>query len=170
MGKTKMAEKGSNSVPISGLSDKRSMAATFTITLNGKFLLMQLIYGGKTNQSLPKFEFPVGFSLSANPKHYSNTTESIKLIKEIIIPYIEKERISLKPPKTQHALLIMDVFRRQMIEDVLTVLKDNNIFLVRVPANIAHIFQPLDLTINGTFKTFMRKKFPSGTVDRSYTL
>ena len=51
---------------------------------------MQLLYGGKTNQSLPKFEFPVAFSLSGNPKHYSHTAESIKLIKEIIIPYIEK--------------------------------------------------------------------------------
>ena len=48
MGKTAMAEKGSDSVPISGLSDKRSMTATFTITLNGKFLPIQLIYEGKT--------------------------------------------------------------------------------------------------------------------------
>ena len=120
---------------------------------------MQLIYGEKTNQSLPKFKFPVGFSLSANPKHYSNTAESIKLIKEIIIPYIEKERITLKLPTTQPAFLLMHVFREQMTEDVLTVLKDNNILLVRVPANMTHIYQPLDLTVNGTFKTFMRKKF-----------
>ena len=120
---------------------------------------MQLIYGGKTNQSFPKFEFPVGFSLSANPKHYSNIAESIKLIKEIIIPYNEKERISLKLPKTQPALLIIDVFRGQMTEDVLTVLKDNNILPVRASANMTPIFQPLDLTVNGTFKTFMRKKF-----------
>ena len=103
MGKTVMTEKGLNCVPISSLSDKKQMTETFTITVNGKFLPMQLIYGGKTNQSLPKFEFPVGFSLSANPKHCSNTAESIKLIKEIIIPYIEKERISLKLPKTQPA-------------------------------------------------------------------
>ena len=130
LGKTTMAEKGSNSVPISGLSDKRSMTTTFTLILNGKFLLMQLIYGGKTNQNLAKFEFHVGFSLSANPKHYSNTAESIKLIKEIIIPYIEKERFSLKFPKTQPALLIMDVSRGQMTEDVLIVPKDNNILLV----------------------------------------
>ena len=49
--------------------------------------------------------------MSANPKHYSNTAESTKLIKEIVITYIEKERILLKLPKTQPALLIMDVFR-----------------------------------------------------------
>ena len=118
------------SVLISGLSDKRGMTGTFTTTLNGKFLPMQQICGGKTNQSLPKFQFPVGFALSANPKHYSNTAESIKLIKEIIIPYTENERISLKLLKTQPAFLTMDVFRRQMTQDVLTVLKDNNILLV----------------------------------------
>ena len=118
------------SVLISGLSDKRGMTGTFTTTLKGKFLPMQQICGGKTNQSLPKFQFPVGFALSANPKHYSNTAESIKLIKEIIIPYTENERISLKLPKTQPAFLTMDVFRRQMTQDVLTVLKDNNILLV----------------------------------------
>ena len=108
VGKTTIAEKVSNSILISSLSDKSN--ATFTITLNGKFLEMQLIYGGKTNQSLLKFVFLIGFSLSDNPKHYSNTANSIKLIKETIIPYIEKERILLKLPKTQPALLIMDVF------------------------------------------------------------
>ena len=82
MGKTTMAEKGSNSVPISGMSGKRSMTATFTITLHGKVLAIQLIYGGKTDQSLPKFEFHTGFPLSANPKHCSNTAEPIKLIKK----------------------------------------------------------------------------------------
>ena len=81
IGKTTMPEKGSTSVPIFGLSDKRSMTVTFTINLNGTFLPMQLVYGGKINQNLPKFGFRAGFSLSANPKHYSNTADSIKLIK-----------------------------------------------------------------------------------------
>ena len=62
MGKIVMTEKGSNSVPISSLSDKKQMTETFTTTVNRKFFPMQLIYGGKTNQSLPKFEFPLDFS------------------------------------------------------------------------------------------------------------
>ena len=143
MGKATMSEKekGSNSVGISSLSNKRSMTATFTITLNRKFLLMQLIYGGKPNKAYLNLSFPLDFSLSANAKNYSNTAESIKLFKGMIIPYIEKKILSLKLLKTQPALLIMDVFRRQMIEDVLIVLKDNNILLVRVPANMTHIFR-----------------------------
>ena len=42
-----MAKQNSKSVSIAGSSDKR----TFTITLNGHFLLMQLIYGGKQSKA-----------------------------------------------------------------------------------------------------------------------
>ena len=66
---------------------------------------MQLIYGGKTNQSLPE-----SFSLSVNPKHYSNTLESIKIIDEVIIPYVSAQREILSSPN-QAALLIFNVFR-----------------------------------------------------------
>ena len=84
-----MAKQNYKSVSIAGSSDKRSITGTFTITLNGHFLLMQLIYGGKTKQTLPSFKFPDGFLLSCNPKHFSNVVESIKLINEIIIPYVQ---------------------------------------------------------------------------------
>ena len=43
-----MAKQNSKSVSVAGSSDKR----TFTIILNGHFLLMQLIYGGKSKASL----------------------------------------------------------------------------------------------------------------------
>ena len=73
-----MEKKGAKNVPISGIDDKRSITATFSITMENKFLPMQLIYKGKTSQSLPKIQFPNGFSLSANLKHYNNKTESLK--------------------------------------------------------------------------------------------
>ena len=53
-----MAEKGSNNVTIHGCNDKRTITATFVITISGEFLPMQLIYGGKTLQSLPRYQFP----------------------------------------------------------------------------------------------------------------
>ena len=85
MDKATVAKKGSTSVPIGGLSDKGSITVTFTITLNGYWLPIQLICGGKAVQSLPKFDFLEAFSLSANLKRCSNTSESIKIIKEIIV-------------------------------------------------------------------------------------
>ena len=70
---------------------------------------MQLIYGGKIKQSLPSFKFPDGFSLSCNPKHFSNAMESIKLINEIIMPYVSQCKELGK--SKQAALVIMDVFQ-----------------------------------------------------------
>ena len=84
-----MAKKNSSSVPIIRWSDNRSMTGTFIVTLDGQLLPIQLIYRGKMLKSLPNFEFPDSFSLSENPKHFRNTQESIKVVMEIAVPYIE---------------------------------------------------------------------------------
>ena len=99
------------------------------------------MYGGKTAQSIPRTKFPELFSLSVNVKHFSNTTESIKSIHEIILPYVERDRRRLDS-ECQPALLIIDVFRGQITQLVLDLLKKNDIVLVRVPGNMTHIFQP----------------------------
>ena len=61
--------------------------------------------------SFLRINFPQYFSLSANTKHFSNTQESLKLLNEIIIPYVEKERDKLNLDKKQPALLIIDDFQ-----------------------------------------------------------
>ena len=38
-------------------------------------------------------------------------------------------------------------------------LRANNIFVVKVPANMTHFFQPLDLTVSSSAKSFMKEKF-----------
>ena len=120
---------------------------------------MQLIYGGKTTRSLPPVEFPKSFSHSINPAHYSNTEESIKIIKEIIVPYVINETENRNLPAEFPALLIMDVFRGQMTASVIDLLKSENILLVKVPNNMTHLFQPLDLTVNSWAKNYMKEKF-----------
>ena len=153
-----MAKRNSKSVAIAGSTDKRSITGTFVITLDGRFLPMQLIYGGKTQQSLPRFNFPDGFSLSCNPKHFSNTEESVKIIKEVLLPYIEDQRKKLRKPN-QTALLTMDVFRGQITDDVTSLLTEHNVHVVLVPNNMTHLFQPLDLTVNKHCKSFLKRLF-----------
>ena len=156
-----MAPKGSKTVPIKLSTEKGMITATFTITLDGHFLPVQLIYGGKTSKSLPRVNFPKSFSLSANSKHYSNEQESIKVLEEIIIPYVKKERERLGMEKDQAALLIMDVFKGQMNSPVLKVLSNNNILLQSVPANFIYLFQPFDVQggPNGFLKRLMKRTF-----------
>ena len=91
--------------------------------------------------------------------HYSSTEESIKVIEQIIMPYLKREREKLDLPADYSALLIMDVFKGQMTPPVLELLKESNILLVEVPNNMTHLFQPLDLTVNSWAKNFMREKF-----------
>ena len=116
------------------------------------------MYGGKNTQSLPRFKFPESFALSVNPKHFSNTEESINIINEIVLPYVDKQREKLDN-HGQAALLILDVFRGQMTQEVTTLLHENNILFVTVPNNMTDLFQPLDLTVNGHCKSFMIKRF-----------
>ena len=76
---------------------------------------MQLIYGGKTEQSIPRYNFSKNFAPNANPKHFSNTNESLKLIDEIIVPHIHSERTKLQLQFDHPELLIIDVLSGQML-------------------------------------------------------
>ena len=81
-------KKGSSHIAIVVSAYKQAITATFGITFANSFLPMQLIYGGKTERSIPHFRFPKGFSLSANPKNFSNTQETLKLMDEITLRYL----------------------------------------------------------------------------------
>ena len=100
-----LAPRGTKSIPVTGSSDKKAITATFTISHDGDFLPMQLFYQGTTVQSLPRFDFPNSFSLSMNPKHFSNTTEALKIIDEIIVPYLTKKRMGYTFLKITHLYL-----------------------------------------------------------------
>ena len=147
-GKTTLEKQGTTTVPIHGVSDKRMITATFTITLDAWTIFTDAanLLGKNVERSIPKAKFPRGFSLSANPKHFSNEKESIKLLEEIIIPYVKAERGKLGLEQTRPALLILDVFRGQTTSAVTELLHENNILVTKVPANMTNLYQPLDLS------------------------
>ena len=82
----------------------------------------------------------------------------MKIIEDISVSYITKESEKLSSAN-QPAILIMDVFKGQMTNPVLKKLEEYNILLTRVPGNMTHLFQPLDLTVNDYFKQFMKQRF-----------
>ena len=85
--------------------------------------------------------------------------KKLELIDEVINPYLVRRRAELKLGETQKAVVVWDVFKGQMTEAVKQKLPSHNIELVAVPANMTHFFQPLDLTVNGSAKQYMRKQF-----------
>ena len=106
VGKMTMAKRGEKSVPIKGLTDKRNITLTFAVTFTGDFLPMQIIYGGKTDRSQPRgVVFPKGFHVTQNEKHWSNETETVNFIEQVIDPYVIDKRKELGLPAGQKALL-----------------------------------------------------------------
>ena len=83
----------------------------------------------------------------------------LKCLKEIIKPYVKKQRELLKCSVDQKALVIMDVFTGQMTTAVLDAFKEADICIVNVPANMTKYYQPLDLTVNGYAKRYLKRKF-----------
>lgn len=81
------------------------------------------------------------------------------MIDKVIAPYVERKRKELKLAPTQKALLIWDVFKGQKTAKVSKKLASLNITIVSVPAHMTHFFQPLDLTVIGEAKRFMKDKF-----------
>ena len=144
--------KGSKHVAITGSLFKQATTVTFGITCETKFLLIQLMNGARSKRSILWVKFPGSFWLSANWKHFSNTLESLKLLDEIVIPYIEKGRTYLQPSDDQPAFFIIDVLFGQMTEPAIKKIRENSIKLDKVALNMTQLFQPLDLTVNGVAK------------------
>ena len=80
------------------------------------------------------------------------------MIEEIVLPYIREEHEKLGCP-SQKPLLIFDFFRGQTTDKVLKALENNNMLPTKVPLNMTHLFQPLDLTVNKVARDFTKKKF-----------
>ena len=102
VGNGTLATWGEHSVTVEGSADKQSITGTFAISFNGNFLPIQLFTGcgqggrGYTTQSIPKFNFPEEFSLTANTKHFSNTEESLKFFERSHHPKCKKSRATVK--------------------------------------------------------------------------
>ena len=152
VGWSNLAEKNVKDVPIFGSADKRSITAFF--------LPFQLIYKGKITQSLQKMDSLDGFSLSVNEKHFSNTQESNKFLKETAIPFVDK-----KSPNWKIQVKLPCKFRGQKTTTVLDILKENNIITEYVPNNITNYYQLLDCTTNGQ-SIFSKQNLAHGSQNR----
>ena len=158
-GKYTFNPKGAKTVPIKGTDDKRQITATFTVSMTGTFLPTQLIYEGKTPRCLRKFDFPADFNVTFSDKHWSNTEKSIELFDKVIFPYLKQAKTSLKYPKEQMSLIIMDTFKGQNNGVTLDLCEKHMCQVVIVPHNLTNKFQPLDITVNKPAKSFISNKY-----------
>ena len=157
--KTTFTERNAETVPIGNLDDKRQITGTFVVNLSGEFLPIQLIYTGKTDLCHPKVEFPKVFDITHSPNHWANKEIVMSLLKKIAFPCVNKNRESLSLSKDAKAWLIFDDFKGQTTPAVNDLLKDNNCIVQRVPNNHTNLFQPLDISVNKSAKSFISDKY-----------
>ena len=154
-GKYTFNPKGAKIVPIKGTDDKRQITATFIVSTTGTFLPIQLIDEGKMARCLPKFDFPAGFSITFSENHWSNMEKSIELFEKVIFPYLKQVKLSLRYPKEQMSLLIMDTFKGQDNDVILDLCERHMCQVVIVPHDLMRDFRPLDITVNKPVKSFI---------------
>ena len=73
----------------------------------------------------------------------------VQYIKEIIIPYVQRQREILEDDKP--AVVIIDNYSKILEEN------DNHVCLL--PANTTDVLQPMDVSVNKSAKDFLRNKF-----------
>ena len=153
--------KGSSNVPIKGIDDKRQITAIFAVSATGELLPFQLIYAGKTKKCLPKFKFPRSFNVTFTESHWSNTQKAIEHFETVIFPYLNRIKENNGYPGEQKSLVIMDTFRGQDNDDLKKLCAENYCQVVIVPHYLTYKFQPLDLTVNQSAKSFIAEKYNS---------
>ena len=83
----------------------------------------------------------------------------IDYVNKILLPYITQKRQQLNLDSLYPSLVIFDRFEGQCTDQFLSLLKDNGIHILIVPANCTDRLQPLDISINKTAKEFLRRQF-----------
>ena len=89
-GKYKFDFKGSTTVRIKGVEDKRQITATFTVSASGSFLNIQLMYNCKSTSNLPRYDIPNCSDVTIIPNHWSNIDKCTSLLERIIFPILKR--------------------------------------------------------------------------------
>ena len=90
--------------------------------------------------------------------HWSNGEKATKLIEKVLLPYVKNRREELDLRLTKKWLLIADLFKGQWMDKEKTLIEKHHGKMVPVPHNMTNYFQPLDLTVNRSCKSFLRDK------------
>ena len=145
-----MNEAKAKRVVIANSDDKTQITAVLAATITGEYFPVQLVYKGKTTRCHPDWD------VWHSPNHWSDEDTMERYIQKIIIPSVNSKREMLKLQKQHPALAIIDCFKGQTTSRILSLLRENNIVPVIVPANCTDKLQPIDVSINKPIKDQMR--------------
>jgi hypothetical protein len=154
-----MNKKGAKQVAIAGVDDKRQITMVLANTPRGDVLPPQVVYQGNTTRCHPSFIFPPGWHITHSSNHWSNEETMLLYVKRILNPYYASERKRLGLAKDHPALVILDVFAAHRTKAFKQLCEDSHIKMMYVPASCTGQLQPLDVSGNGDFKTYLKDQF-----------
>lgn len=149
----------------------------FTVVLScmadGTKLMPMVIFKRKL---FPKKEnFPAGVVVHVQARGWMDEAGCLKWIKEVW----NQRPGALRRPK---ALLVWDMFRSHLVENVRQALHDSNTDIAVIPGGLTSVLQPLDVCLNKPFKDAMRSRWnqwmvsgdksltPAGKILQSYSI
>ena len=131
--------------------------------MSGRFLLIQVIYEGKTKRCLPKFTFPASFDGTFYENHWSisisDTEKSLSFFNKIIFSHFKNVRKGKGYPDEQMSLIITDTFKGQDNDEVAKLFCKSNCALIIVLHILTNKFQPLDIIVNKPAKSLVKDKY-----------
>lgn len=161
--KTTWAEKGSKSVELLGLEEKRQFTVSPTLAASGELVgRIQVIWGGKSNRCEPSEDIQAQYASTTThthtPSHWSTLETVKKLIDNIYTDYVlpTMKRLEKDPASTKWVLL-WDVFYSHRMPELLAYLRIvyPNLILFFVPPGCTPILAPLDVDFNAPWKKFV---------------
>lgn len=76
---------------------------------------------------------------------------------EIFFPYVKGVRASIGLEDDYPALAIFDNFKGQETGEIMELLEEHNVHVVKLPANCTDRLQPMDISVNKAVKDFFRQ-------------
>ena len=149
-----VAVKGSKKVAIrTAGGEKKRVTVVLTVFADGGKAKPLVILRGKR---LGKVKVPEGVEVLMHPKAW-NSDEGMKTwTSKCLLPYVEGLRRTIAPGQL---LLTMDMFRPHLGEEVTKDLKKHDIVPCIIPGGITSLVQPLDVSINKSFKERLRRRW-----------
>ena len=128
-----MEKKETKRVEVAAVDDKQQITAIFACSMSGKFLPMQLIYKGTTKRCLPKdVNFLCDWHITHTENHSANEVTTFAYLRNVIIPYVKREREALKLQDDHCTLALFDIVKGQCTTQVMKILEENNILFVTI--------------------------------------
>lgn len=135
-------------------------------TVSGKMLPPQVLYQGKTERCHPRIVFPIQWDIWHSESHWCTEETMIRYNEQVLLPWVEQTREKLGLPKTQKALIILDVYKAHRTENMIQSFRNYNFDIVFVPGNCTSELQPLDLSVNSCLKAELKQRFTSWYADK----